>query len=73
MHRAGERIESSSLPFAIAVISDFTSFDCFFAVVYDESLRNPQSTGLFLNHAQMYFEPMQVDFECACNLERAYG
>ena len=32
-----------------------------------------QSAEVFLNHTQMDPEPVQVDFECACNLERAYG
>jgi hypothetical protein len=32
-----------------------------------------QSAEVFLNHTQMDPEPVQVDFECACNLERAHG
>jgi hypothetical protein len=32
-----------------------------------------QSAEVFLGHTQMDPKPVQVDFECACNLKRAHG
>jgi hypothetical protein len=32
-----------------------------------------QSAEVFLDHTQMDPKPVQVDFECACNLEPAHG
>jgi hypothetical protein len=37
------------------------------------SIYRSHSTNIFLNHAQMDSESLQIDFEWACNLEQPHG
>jgi hypothetical protein len=36
---------------------------------FNTSIHRSHSTNIFLNHAQMDSESLQIDFEWACNLE----
>ena len=51
-------------------LSPHLNLGCIYSIV---GVFRFQSAEVFLNHTQMDPKPMQVDFECACNLERAYG